>query len=245
MDVFLELSLIVGITVLIAGIMRLLRQPLIVGYLLSGIIVSPYFLNLVRSTDTIAIFSQIGVAFLLFIIGLSLSPKVIKEVGKVSLVTGLGQIIFTSLIGFFICKLLGFSTIVSLYIAIALTFCVGTLGSLFLGVCCIPMIFSIKINPDKSSVYLFISTYITAYKNRDISKLKSLFTNKAKENGESINNVFDLYKENFDSFNIIAYDIKFEKVDLTANNASVNGGFIITYKSMKVFILKCSLSVFN
>lgn len=102
--------------------MRLLKQPLIIGYILSGIIVSPYFLNIVRSTETIQVFSQIGITFLLFIIGISLSPKVIKEVGKVSLITGVGQIIFTSLIGFLISRLLGFSTISSLYIAIALTF---------------------------------------------------------------------------------------------------------------------------
>ncbi|MFH1503317.1 MAG: cation:proton antiporter [Candidatus Diapherotrites archaeon] len=123
MEVFIELSLIIVITVLIAGIMRLLKQPLIIGYILAGIIVSPYFLNIVKSTETIMVFSQIGVAFLLFIVGLSLSPRVIREVGKVSLITGIGQIVFTSLIGFFISKfLLGFSTIVSLYIAIALTF---------------------------------------------------------------------------------------------------------------------------
>jgi len=122
MEIIVELSIILGITVLIAGIMKLLKQPLIIGYILTGIIVSPYFLNIVKSTETIAVFSQIGVVFLLFIVGLSLSPRVIKEVGKVSLITGLGQIIFTSLIGFGISKLLGFSTIVSLYIAIALTF---------------------------------------------------------------------------------------------------------------------------
>ena len=122
MEVFIELSIIIGITVLIAGIMRLLKQPLIIGYILAGIIVSPYFLNIISSTETIKVFSQIGVALLLFIIGLSLSPKVIKEVGKVSLITGIGQIIFTSLIGFFISRALGFSIIVSAYIAIALTF---------------------------------------------------------------------------------------------------------------------------
>ncbi len=122
MEIFIELSLIICITALIAGIMRLLKQPLIIGYILAGIIVSPYFLNIVKSTETIAVFSQIGVAFLLFIVGLSLSPKVMKEVGKASLITGIGQIVFTSLIGFFISKLLGFSTIVSLYIAVALAF---------------------------------------------------------------------------------------------------------------------------
>jgi len=122
MEIFIELSIIIGITVIIAGIMKLLKQPLIIGYILAGIIVSPYFLNIVRSTETIVVFSQIGVVLLLFIVGLSLSPRVIREVGKVSLVTGVGQIVFTSLIGFFISRLLGFSVTVSLYIAIALTF---------------------------------------------------------------------------------------------------------------------------
>ncbi len=122
MEVFIELSIIIAITVLIAGITRLLKQPLIIGYILTGIIVSPYFLNIVQSTETLKVFSQIGVALLLFIVGLSLSPKVIKEVGKVSLITGIGQIVFTSLFGFLISRLLGFSVIVSFYIAIALTF---------------------------------------------------------------------------------------------------------------------------
>jgi len=122
MEIFIELSLIIVITVFIAIIMRLLKQPLIIGYILAGIIVSPYFLDIVKSTETIAVFSQMGVTFLLFIVGISLSPKIIKEVGEVSLITGIGQIIFTSLIGFFISKLLGFSTIVSIYIALALTF---------------------------------------------------------------------------------------------------------------------------
>jgi len=122
METFIELSMIIAITVLIAGLMRVLKQPLIIGYILAGIIVSPYFLDIVQSIETIKVFSQIGVALLLFIVGLSLSPKVIKEVGKISLITGIGQIIFTSFFGFLIAKLLGFSTIVSFYIAIALTF---------------------------------------------------------------------------------------------------------------------------
>lgn len=77
---------------------------------------------MVSATDTIKVFSQIGITLLLFIVGLGLSPRVIKEVGKVSLITGIGQIIFTSLIGFLISLALGFSVVASLYICIALTF---------------------------------------------------------------------------------------------------------------------------
>jgi len=121
-SIFIELSIVIIIAVVVAGIMRLLKQPLIIGYILTGIIVSPYFLNIVKSTDAITTFAQIGVALLLFMVGLNLNPRIIKDVGKVSLVTGVGQVIFTSVIGFFIGKLLGFSTIVSIYVAIALTF---------------------------------------------------------------------------------------------------------------------------
>lgn len=102
--------------------MRILKQPTIIGYIITGVIASPFFLNLIKSQDTLIVFSQFGVAFLLFIVGLSLNPKVIKEVGKASLITGIGQVVFTSLIGFFISIFLGFNVITSLYIAIALTF---------------------------------------------------------------------------------------------------------------------------
>ncbi len=122
MEVFVELSLILGLTVLVSALMRLLRQPLIIGYIITGILVSPYFLNLISYTEVFAVFSHIGVALLLFIVGLSLSPKIIKEVGKVSLITGVGQILFTSILGFVISLLLGFSIVASLYIGVALTF---------------------------------------------------------------------------------------------------------------------------
>jgi len=121
-SIFIELSIIIIIAVAVGCIMRLLRQPLVIGYILTGIIVSPHFLNIVSSTEAIATFAHIGIAFLLFVVGLNLNPRIIKSVGKVSLITGTGQVIFTSVIGFFIGKLLGFSTIVSIYIAIALTF---------------------------------------------------------------------------------------------------------------------------
>lgn len=119
---FVELGIITIVAVLIVGLMRLLRQPLIIGYILTGVILGPYFLDIARSTETIAIFSKLGVAFLLFVVGLELNPRVIKSVGKVSLLTGIGQIIFTSAIGYLIGRALGFVPLTSLYIAVALTF---------------------------------------------------------------------------------------------------------------------------
>jgi len=122
LDVFVEISVILIIATMVAGVMRILKQPMIIGYIIAGLLLSPFFLNVIKSTDAISIFSQMGVTFLLFIVGLNLSPRVIKEVGKVSLVTGVGQVLFTSIIGYFISRTLGFSVITSLYIAVALTF---------------------------------------------------------------------------------------------------------------------------
>ncbi len=122
METFLELSLIILIATIISGIIQLLKQPLVIGYIITGILVGPAFLDIISSQETFGTFSHIGIALLLFTVGLNLNLKVIKEVGKVSVVTGLGQVIFTSLVGFLISLALGFSWLVSLYVAIALTF---------------------------------------------------------------------------------------------------------------------------
>src|SRR3989344_8515151 len=98
-NIFLQISIAFLLVLGISFIMRILRQPLIVGYILSGIIIGPLLFNLLPHTETLQIFSQFGIAFLLFIVGLHLNPKTIKEVGKISLITGIGQVIFTSLIG--------------------------------------------------------------------------------------------------------------------------------------------------
>jgi len=122
MEIFIELGTILLITTGVAIIAKLLRQPLVVGYIASGIIVGPHFLHVIKSTEEIELFSKIGISILLFIVGLSLSPKGIKDTGKVSLITGIGQIIFTSVIGYFIITALGFDRLTALYGAIALTF---------------------------------------------------------------------------------------------------------------------------
>lgn len=121
-EIFFQLSIIILVVLMLSAIMRILKQPLIIGYILSGILVGPLFFNIIPEGNTLSTFSEMGVAFLLFIVGLHLSPKVIKEVGKISVITGVGQVLFTTLIGYFIGILLGFSKITSLYLAIAVSF---------------------------------------------------------------------------------------------------------------------------
>src|SRR4030042_6449544 len=97
LDIFIQLSLLLIVVLVVSFVMRLLKQPLIIGYIISGILVGPFVLDLLKMNETIYSFSEFGIAFLLFIVGLHLSPKVIREVGKVSLITGIGQVLFTSI----------------------------------------------------------------------------------------------------------------------------------------------------
>jgi Kef-type K+ transport system membrane component KefB len=123
MSTFTELTLILAIAAAIAALMRLLKQPLIMGYIITGLLVGPSLFNLIKFQETLNIFSQLGIAFLLFIVGLNLSPRVIREVGKISVIAGLGQVIFTTSLGFLITYFLfGFSFLASVYLSLALTF---------------------------------------------------------------------------------------------------------------------------
>jgi Kef-type K+ transport system membrane component KefB len=121
-SIFTELSLIIAIGAGIALIMRAIRQPLIIGHIVTGIIVGPSVLHLVQSAETIEIFSSIGIALLLFIIGLGLNPRVIREVGKVAALGGLLQVFITAAFAWGGGIILGLSRTESLFLGVALAF---------------------------------------------------------------------------------------------------------------------------
>ncbi|MEJ2267875.1 MAG: cation:proton antiporter [Nanoarchaeota archaeon] len=85
MEIFIQLAIILFTAFVISYLVRLFKQPIIVGYIIAGIIVSPFILGFGASKEIIDIFSKFGIAFLLFIVGLHLNPKVIKEIGISSL----------------------------------------------------------------------------------------------------------------------------------------------------------------
>ncbi len=121
--VFIHLAVILFTAFVMSYLARAFKQPIIIGYVVAGIVVSPFILGYSDSKAVIDIFSRIGIAFLLFIVGLHLNPKVIKQIGTSSLFIGLAQIILTFGLGFAISfKLLEFNLITALYIGIALSF---------------------------------------------------------------------------------------------------------------------------
>ncbi len=99
-----------------------LRQPVLVGFLAVGIIVGPSGLRWVRETEQVHLLAELGLALLLFVVGLRLDVGLIRSMGKVALATGLGQVVFTTALGYLIAIGLGLSPLSALYVAIALTF---------------------------------------------------------------------------------------------------------------------------
>ena len=122
MPIFIELSLVVFLATLVAILMRVLRQPLIVAYIVTGILVGPYALNILHATEAVELFSKIGISILLFIVGLNLNPETIKETGKSAVIAGIAQRGITGIIGFFLVRSFGFDTISALLCATALSF---------------------------------------------------------------------------------------------------------------------------
>lgn len=119
---FYEFAIILTLAAILGAIGQVLKQPLIVMFIALGILVGPSVLDVVKSEENIHLLADIGIAILLFIVGLKLDLRIIKSVGKIALLTGMGQVLFTSLFGYFIGIGLGFSSLHSFYIAVALTF---------------------------------------------------------------------------------------------------------------------------
>lgn len=119
---FAEVAVLLVLAAIIGMFGTLLRQPLIVSFIAVGLIAGPSALDVVQFDAQIDLLSELGIAVLLFLVGLKLDMKLIRSLGQVSLLTGLGQVLFTSVFGYLIGLSLGLGDISSLYIAVALTF---------------------------------------------------------------------------------------------------------------------------
>lgn len=117
-----NVGLVVVVATVLSFVARFLRQPLILAYIVSGIILGEAFFSQQDFRQLIDVFSQLGVAFLLFLVGLSLEPRALRQFGGVSFLIGISQIVVTTVFGFFISVFFGFNFVEALYIGLALTF---------------------------------------------------------------------------------------------------------------------------
>lgn len=111
-----------GLILAAAGVTTLLfkkiKQPLVLGYILAGVLVGPYidFMPTVTDHKSITIWAEIGVIFLLFSLGLEFSFKKLVKVGGSASITAIVEVVFMLLIGFGVGKMLGWSTMDSIFL---------------------------------------------------------------------------------------------------------------------------------
>jgi len=121
-DVFTQLSLVLVIAMAISLVLRLLRQPMIIGYILTGIVVGPSVLHLIQQKDAFDTFSEIGIALLLFIVGLELSMAVIRRMGKPVFITAATLLLTLGTVGFVVSHFMGFDRNESILMGLAIFF---------------------------------------------------------------------------------------------------------------------------
>ncbi|MGF1545928.1 MAG: cation:proton antiporter [Thiotrichales bacterium] len=119
---FAELALLLIIAAVVGAAAVRLRQPVLIAYIVVGIAVGPAGFSLVTAHDQINLLAQVGVAVLLFLVGLKLDLQHVRHIGPVAVATGLGQLAFTILFGFALILLFGKDWLTALYVAVALTF---------------------------------------------------------------------------------------------------------------------------
>lgn len=120
-NIFLQLSFVIVIGAAVSVVMRMLRQPLILGYILTGVLVGPAVFNLLH-LDTFDAFASIGITLLLFIIGLGMNVSVIRRLGSTVFVAMSVELLTVGAVGFVAASLLGMSRTEALIIALSLFF---------------------------------------------------------------------------------------------------------------------------
>jgi len=121
MNVFTDIGVIIILATVGGIIARLLKQPLISSYILMGVVAGP-ILHLIKDLSMVDVLSEIGIAFLLFIVGIELDFKKLKDIGAVATVGALIQMVLSFALGFIGLQLFGFSAVVSAYAGIILMF---------------------------------------------------------------------------------------------------------------------------
>jgi Kef-type K+ transport system membrane component KefB len=124
-DSDLQLLIDLGFIVIVAAVFafagKLVRMPTIVCYILAGVVLGPTF-HLVELDHSLGLISELGIALLLFLVGLELSLEKIKDLGRVALILGSSQVLLTAISGYLLAQFMGFGVLKSLFLGAAVTF---------------------------------------------------------------------------------------------------------------------------
>ncbi len=119
---FAEVAALLLAAALLGALALRLRQPLILAFIVVGVLEGPAVLGWVTAADQIDLLAKIGIALLLFVVGLKLDLRLIRTLGPLVLAAGLGQMAFSAFLGYGLSRAFGFEPIAALYTAVALAF---------------------------------------------------------------------------------------------------------------------------
>lgn len=119
---FEALAVIIGLATLLAFIARKTRQPTVIAYIATGLILGPVGLSALGETELTRLFSELGLVFLLFFIGLEINISEIREVLKPTVIIGVSQMALTAVLGALTGYFLGFTVIESVFLGAAAMF---------------------------------------------------------------------------------------------------------------------------
>jgi Kef-type K+ transport system membrane component KefB len=121
LQLLLNLGFIVITAATFAFVGKLIRMPTIVGYILAGIVLGPV-LHLVELDHSLELISELGIALLLFLVGLELSFAKVKDLGRVALILGGIQVLLTATGGMLVAHFMGFAPMESIFLGGTVTF---------------------------------------------------------------------------------------------------------------------------
>lgn len=121
-NIFLEITIVICLAAFFAVIFRWLKQPIILAYILTGIVVGPLAFINIQNRDLLQMMGDVGVTFLLFMLGLEMKIRDFSSVGKTVSIVFIAQTVLTFLIAYLSATALGFNNISAIYIGIALVF---------------------------------------------------------------------------------------------------------------------------
>jgi CPA2 family monovalent cation:H+ antiporter-2 len=118
-----DIAVIMVVAAIMLTITFKLKQPMVIGYIIAGMIIGPYVppFSLVSSLETLNLFAELGIIMLLFVTGTEFPIAKLRKVGRISIVTALAESLGTLLIVFFIAQNLGFGFYDSMFLALALS----------------------------------------------------------------------------------------------------------------------------
>lgn len=118
-----DFAVIMVIAAIMLFLTHKLKQSMVIGYLVAGMIIGPYTppFSLISEISTVNIFAELGIIMLLFVIGIEFPIAKLKQIGKISMMVGLTESIGTMIITFFVAQRLGFTTFDSMFLGLAMS----------------------------------------------------------------------------------------------------------------------------